>query len=31
LRLVEILLPEAPMVARHVSPLVVAVLETDTS
>ena len=31
LRLVEILLPQAPMVARHVSPLVVAVLETDTS
>ena len=31
LRLVEILLPEAPMVASHVSPLVVAVLETDTS
>jgi Putative transposase/Transposase zinc-binding domain len=31
LRLVEILLPEAPRVARHVSPLVVAVLETDTS
>jgi hypothetical protein len=31
LRLVEILLPQAPMVARHVSPLIVAVLETDTS
>ena len=31
LRLVEILLPQAPMVARHVSPLIIAVLETDTS